>query len=47
LRNGGIDTVGQLLSTPRKELSTLKNVGEKSISIIEEKLRDKGITVTL
>lgn len=47
LRNGGIDTVGQLLSTPRKELSTLKNVGEKSISIIEEKLKDKGITVTL
>jgi DNA-directed RNA polymerase subunit alpha len=43
LRNGGIETVGQLIATPRRELASLKNVGEKSIGIIEEKLAEKGV----
>ena len=47
LRNGGIETVGQLLATPRKELTSLKNVGEKSLTIIDEKLREKGVALTL
>lgn len=47
LRNGGIETVGQLLGTPRKELTRLKNVGEKSLSIIDEKLREKGVALTV
>ncbi|MBI2036599.1 DNA-directed RNA polymerase subunit alpha [Candidatus Microgenomates bacterium] len=47
LKNGGIDTIGQLLGTPRKELTSLKNVGEKSLSIIDEKLREKGVALTV
>lgn len=47
LRNGEIDTIGQLLGTPRKELTNLKNVGEKSLSIIDEKLREKGVALTV
>lgn len=46
LRNGGIETIEQLLSTPRKELVSMRNMGGKSISVIEEKLGEKGITLT-
>lgn len=44
LRNAGIDTVGQLLKTPKEELVKLKNMGAKSISDIEEQLKEKGLT---
>lgn len=47
LRNGGIETVGQLLDTPRKELIGMRNMGGKSIAIIEEKLKEKGIELTV
>lgn len=47
LHNGGIDTVGQLLGTPKKELYKIKNLGAKSITIIEEILREKGIALTV
>ena len=46
LRNGGIETIGQLLETPRKDLIGMRNMGGKSISIIEEKLREKDIELT-
>lgn len=45
LRNGGIETVEELLSTPRKDLVSMRNMGGKSVSVIEDKLRDKGITL--
>ncbi|HSX40996.1 MAG TPA: DNA-directed RNA polymerase subunit alpha [Candidatus Saccharimonadales bacterium] len=47
LRNGGIETVGQLLDTPRKELVSMRNMGGKSIAVIEEKLKEKGISLTV
>ncbi len=47
LRNGGIETVGQLLSTPRKDLVSMRNMGAKSISVIEEKLQEKGISLNV
>lgn len=47
LRNGGIETLGQLLSTPRKELISMRNMGAKSIAIIDEKLKEKGISLTV
>ncbi len=47
LKNGGIETVGQLLGTPKKELSQIRNMGAKSISIIEEKLREKGVALNV
>lgn len=47
LRNGGIETVGQLLGTPKKELMEIKNMGAKSIAIVEEKLREKGVALNV
>lgn len=47
LHNGGIDTVGQLLGTNKKELFKIKNLGTKSISIVEDVLRQKGIALTV
>lgn len=47
LKNGGIETVGQLLGTPKKELVAIKNLGVKSLSIVEEKLREKGVALTI
>ncbi len=47
LRNGGIETVGQLLGTPKKELFNIKNLGAKSVNFIEEVLREKGIALTV
>ncbi|MFI5265384.1 MAG: DNA-directed RNA polymerase subunit alpha [Candidatus Levyibacteriota bacterium] len=43
LRNAGIETVGQLLTTPKKELMNYRNLGAKSLSVIEESLKEKGI----
>jgi DNA-directed RNA polymerase subunit alpha len=43
LRNGGIETFGDLLATPRRELISMRNMGAKSISIIEDKLKNRGI----
>ena len=47
LSNGGIETVGQLLGTPRAELIKIKNLGGKSLAIVEEKLREKGVALTV
>lgn len=47
LRNGGIETIGQLITAPRKELVSMRNMGGKSISIIEEKLEAKGVTLSV
>lgn len=47
LHNGGVDTVGQLLGTPQKDLYKIKNLGTKSITTIEEILREKGIAFTI
>ena len=44
LRNAGVDTVEDLLKTPKEDLVKLKNMGAKSISDIEDKLKDKGLT---
>lgn len=47
LRNGGIETLGQLLETPKKELMTMRNMGGKSLTVIEEKLKEKGVSLTV
>lgn len=47
LGNGGIDSIGQLLGTPRPELMKIKNLGSKSLSLVEEKLREKGVALTV
>lgn len=45
LRNGSIETLGQLLGTSKRDLITMRNMGNKSITIIEDKLREKGISL--
>lgn len=45
LRNGGIETIEQLISAPRKDLVSMRNMGGKSISVIEEKLKEKGVSL--
>ncbi|HVZ58608.1 MAG TPA: DNA-directed RNA polymerase subunit alpha C-terminal domain-containing protein, partial [Patescibacteria group bacterium] len=47
LRNGGIESVEQLLQTPRKDLISMRNMGGKSISVIEEKLKEKGVSFSI
>lgn len=47
LRNAGIETVGQLLTTPKKELMNYRNLGAKSLSVISEALKEKGIEFTV
>ncbi|MDO8514987.1 MAG: DNA-directed RNA polymerase subunit alpha [bacterium] len=47
LKKGGIETVGHLLGTPRKDLLKIKNFGGKSFGIVEEKLREKGVAINI
>ncbi len=47
LAKAGINTIGQLLGTPRKDLLKIKNFGAKSLEGVEEKLREKGIVLTI
>lgn len=47
LGNGGIETIGQLLGAPKGELLKLKNLGIKSLTIVEEKLREKGVALSV
>ena len=43
LRNGKIETFSDLLAASRKELMSMRNMGGKSIAIIQNKLKGKGI----
>ncbi len=47
LANGGIETFGQLLNAPQSDLMKIKNLGIKSLGIVEEKLREKGVTLNI
>jgi len=45
LRNGGIETLGQLLAITKKDLISMRNMGNKSIMVVEEKLKEKGVAL--
>lgn len=45
LRNGGVETIGELLSTTRKDLMSMRNMGSKSIMVIEDKLKQRGVSL--
>lgn len=47
LRNGGIETLGDLLNTPRRDLISMRNMGAKSITVVEQKLKERGISLNL
>jgi DNA-directed RNA polymerase subunit alpha len=42
LQKAGFDSVASLLSTPREELAKVKNLGGKSVKIIELALKERG-----
>ena len=46
LRRSGINTVGELVSTPEKELMSLRNFGQKSKQEIDEKLKTLGLSLS-
>ena len=45
LKSGKVETIGDFLVKDRKDLLKMKNMGPKSISLVEEKLKEKGISV--
>ncbi len=45
LRNGGIETLGGLLEKSKKDIISMRNMGNKSVSVIEEKLKEKGLSL--
>lgn len=47
LRNAGIETLADMLKVPRKELMTYRNLGAKSLSIIDDSLKQKGIVLDI
>jgi DNA-directed RNA polymerase subunit alpha len=47
LANGGIETIGQLLTAPKEDLMKIKNLGMKSLAVVEEKLREKGVILSI
>jgi len=46
LEKGGYKTVADLLESDKKELSKVKNLGTKSIKIIEAALSEKGVNIS-
>lgn len=47
LAKGGIETVGQLMTTSKEDMMKVKNLGTKSLEVVLEKLNEKGIVVNL
>lgn len=45
LRKGGFKTVADLQSAPRSVITKVKNLGEKSVEIIDEALEKKGVKI--
>lgn len=45
LKTGKIETIGDFLERDRKEVLKMKNMGPKSVALVEEKIREKGITI--
>lgn len=45
LRKGGFKTVGDLIETPRLVIAKVKNLGEKSVDLINDALKKKGVTL--
>ena len=43
LKAGKIETIGDFLHVDRRELLKMKNMGPKSIALVDEKLREKGV----
>jgi DNA-directed RNA polymerase subunit alpha len=47
LQKAGFDSISSLLVVPRAELAKVKNLGAKSVKIIEAALKERGIEMTI
>ncbi len=45
LKAGKIETIGDFLESDKKSLMKMKNMGPKSIAMVEEKLKERGLQV--
>jgi len=45
LRKGGYETVGDLIQAPRTVIAKVKNLGEKSVDLINDALKKKDVTL--
>ena len=45
LRKGGFKTVGDLQGAPRNVIAKVKNLGEKSVDVINEAIQKKGVSL--
>ncbi len=45
LRKGGFKTVGDLVGAPKNTVAKVKNLGEKSVDVINEALQKKGVSL--
>jgi DNA-directed RNA polymerase subunit alpha len=45
LRKGGFKTVGDLQGAPQMTIAKVKNLGEKSVDVIQEALQKKGVSL--
>lgn len=45
LRAGKVETIGDFVKRDKKDLMRMKNMGPKSISLVEEKLAERGIGI--
>ena len=43
LKTGKISTIGDFLARDRKEVLKMKNMGPKSVALVEEKLKERGV----
>jgi len=47
LAKGGIETIGQLMTAPKEDLMKVKNLGSKSLEVVAEKLKEKGVVLSV
>ncbi len=47
LAKGGIETIGQLMTAPKEDLMKVKNLGSKSLEVVAEKLKEKGVVLSI
>ena len=45
LRKGGFKTVGDLIGAPKIVIAKVKNLGEKSVDIVDAALQKKGVSL--
>lgn len=47
LAKGGIETIGQLMTAPKEDLMKVKNLGSKSLEVVADKLKEKGVNLSI